>query len=140
MSDGNHNPPAVASSGLAGMVERLRLRTLVQHGGPKGMSYGWNLTENDSELHRDAAEQLTRLAGDRQVLACQVDSLRAALVKVLDTREKEAKAFSAWQVAYENFSGGARLESRQHLAAMTAASTAEKEARLLLATLKTIEV
>ena len=74
---------------------------------------------------------------DADVLACQVGSLRAALVKVLDAREKEAKAFFAWQTAYENFSGGARLEGRQHLAAMTAASNAEKEARLLLATLKT---
>jgi len=74
---------------------------------------------------------------DADVLACQVGSLRAALAKVLDAREREAKAFFAWQTAYENFSGGARLEGRQHLAAMTAASTAEKEARLLLATLKT---
>ncbi len=71
------------------------------------------------------------------VIQAQRDSLRAALLKVLDTREKEAKALFAWQTAHENFSGGARLESRQHLAAMTAASNAEKEARLLLATLKT---
>ena len=81
---------------------------------------------------------MTELPAD--VLRCQVNSLRAALVKVLDSREKEAKAFFAWQTAYENFSGGARLEGRQHLAAMTAASTAEKEARLLLATLKTPNV
>lgn len=73
---------------------------------------------------------------DAEVLRCQVDSLRAALVKVLDTREKEAKAFSAWRTAYENFTGGARLEGHQHMSAMQAASSAEKEARLLLATLK----
>lgn len=100
---------------------------------------------------RDSVCGLTECAGkpmckrcaswaDADVLACQVISLREALLKVLETREKEAKAFLAWQTAYENFSGGARLESRQHLAAMTASSTAEKEARLLLATLKTPNV
>jgi hypothetical protein len=74
---------------------------------------------------------------DADVLRCQVDSLRAALAKVLDTREKEAKAYFAYQTASDNYSAGAARESRQHLAAMTAASKAEKEARLLLATLKT---
>jgi hypothetical protein len=49
-----------SSEGL-GLVERLRLRTLVQHGGPKGMDYGWNLQEHDSELHRDAADEIERL-------------------------------------------------------------------------------
>jgi hypothetical protein len=73
---------------------------------------------------------------DDEVLRCQVDSLRAALLKVLDTREKEAKAHFAYQTALDNYSGGAGRESRQHMAAMTAASNAEKEARLLLATLK----
>lgn len=75
-----------------------------------------------------------------QVLACQVDSLRAALVKVLDTREKEAKAWFAYETARDNYTGGAALESRRHLEMMQAASTAEKEARLLLATLKTPNV
>lgn len=74
---------------------------------------------------------------DMQVLACQVDSLRAALLKVLDTREQEAKAWFAYETAHDNFTGGAALESRRHLAMMQAASSAEKEARLLLATLKT---
>lgn len=77
---------------------------------------------------------------DMQVLACQVDSLRAALLKVLDTREKEAKAWFAYETARDNFTGGAALESRRHLAMMQAASSAEKEARLLLATLKTPNV
>ena len=88
MSDGNHNPPAVAASGLAGLVERLRLRTLVQHGGPKGMSYGWNLTEGDSELHRDAAEQLTRLAGERQVLAQWISDALAVL-ETIDAEDED---------------------------------------------------
>ena len=73
---------------------------------------------------------------DAEVLRCQVDSLRDALLKVLDTREKEAKAYFAYQTASDNYTSGAVRESRQHLAAMTAASNAEKEARLLLATLK----
>lgn len=71
-----------------------------------------------------------------EVLRCQVDSLRDALVKVLDTREKEAKAWFASNNAKENFSDRGVKEERRHLAAMTAASNAEKEARLLLATLK----
>lgn len=43
------------------LVERLRMRTLVQHGGPRGMDYGWNLQEHDSELHREAADEIERL-------------------------------------------------------------------------------
>ena len=78
--------------------------------------------------------------GELQVQAHQVQSLRAALVKVLDTREKEAKAHFAFQTASENYTSGAAREGRQHMAAMTAASNAEKEARLLLATLKTPNV
>lgn len=70
------------------------------------------------------------------VLACQVESLRAALVKVLDTRNREAKASLAYQTASDNYSGGAVYEGRQHMAAMMAASNAEKEARLLLVTLR----
>lgn len=77
---------------------------------------------------------------DADVLASQVDSLRAALVKVLDTSEKEAKAHFAFKTASENYTNGAAREVRQHMAAMTAASNAEKEARLLLLTLKTPKV
>jgi hypothetical protein len=61
-------------------------------------------------------------------------------VKVLDTREKEAKAHFAYLNASDNYTFGATREDRQHLAAMLAASDAEKEARLLLATLKTPNV
>lgn len=74
---------------------------------------------------------------DLRVLACQVESLRSALLKVLDTREKEAAAHMAFQVASDDYASGASREGLRHLHAMTAASNAEKEARLLLATLKT---
>jgi len=73
---------------------------------------------------------------EAEVLLIQRDALRAALEKVLDTREKEAKAMFAWQTAVDNFSGGSMLECDAHSRAMTAASNAEKEARLLLATLR----
>ena len=73
---------------------------------------------------------------DTVVLKMQRDSLRDALVKVLDTREKEAKAWFSYETAKDNFSGRGVVEGKRHLAAMTAASNAEKEARLLLATLK----
>ena len=51
-----------------------------------------------------------------------LDSLRDALVKVLDTRNREAKATMRWQVARER--------------AMLAANDAEREARVLLLTLR----
>jgi hypothetical protein len=70
-----------------------------------------------------------------EVLRCQVDSLRDALAKVLDTRERESKAWFSSHNAKENFSDRGVREEREHLAAMTEASNAEKEARLLLATL-----
>lgn len=75
-------------------------------------------------------------AAEIQVLRAQCDSLRAALVRVLDTREIEAKAWATYETARSNFSGGAALESRRHLSAMNAASTAEREARTLLVSLK----
>jgi hypothetical protein len=73
---------------------------------------------------------------DAVVLKMQRDSLRDALVKVLDTREKEAKALFAYQTASDNYTFGAARENRQHLAAMTAASNAERDARVLLLTLR----
>jgi hypothetical protein len=73
---------------------------------------------------------------DVAALVEQVNSLRDALRKVLDTRDKEARAHFAYQTASENYTGGAARESRQHLAAMTAASKAEREARVLLLTLR----
>ena len=41
------------------LVERLRRRTLVHHGGES--KYGWNLTEGDSELHVEAATEIEAL-------------------------------------------------------------------------------
>lgn len=78
--------------------------------------------------------------GELQVLECQRDSLQAALLKVLDAREAEAKAWFSYENAKDNFSGSVRTEAKRHLAAMTDASNAEREARLLLATLKTPNV
>lgn len=69
-------------------------------------------------------------------LKMQRDSLRDALRKVLDTHEAEAKAFASWQNALENFSDGGARECAAHTRAMTAASNAEREARVLLLTLK----
>lgn len=70
-----------------------------------------------------------------EVLRCQVDSLRDALVKVLDTREKEAKAWFASHNAKESASDRGVREEREHLAAINDMRNAEKEARLLLITL-----
>ena len=70
-----------------------------------------------------------------EVLRSQVDSLRASLVKVLDTRNREAKAAMSYFNARENFSGSA-IERKAHERAMLAASDAEREARVLLLTLR----
>lgn len=72
---------------------------------------------------------------DADVLLAQRNSLRDALRKVLDTGEAEAKAYASWQNARENFSDDG-YEAKQHGRAMHAASQAEREARVLLATLK----
>lgn len=71
-----------------------------------------------------------------EVALHQIDALRDALVRVLDTHEKEAKAAASMRVAQENYSDGGRREAAAHLRAMSAASDAEKQARTLLATLK----
>ena len=44
---------------MSDLVERLRRRTLVRHGGES--KYGWNLTEGDSELHVEAATEIEAL-------------------------------------------------------------------------------
>jgi hypothetical protein len=76
---------------------------------------------------------------DLPVLQAQVDSLKAALLKVLDTRDAEAKAHFTYQTALDNYGPEGRArEASNHMRAMTAASSAERGARLLLATLKTI--
>lgn len=71
---------------------------------------------------------------DSTVLKMQRDSLRDALVKVLDTHDREAKAASSYQVARENFSDSSD-ERNAHAKAMRAASDAEREARVLLLTI-----
>lgn len=72
---------------------------------------------------------------DPDVLLIQRDSLRDALTKVLDTREREAKATMSYRNARENFSDSID-ERKAHERAMLAASNAEREARTLLLTLK----
>ena len=74
---------------------------------------------------------------DAEVLLAQRDSLRDALQKVLDTREREreAKATLSYLTAVDNFSLS-RPELEAHERAMLAASDAEREARVLLLTLK----
>lgn len=69
------------------------------------------------------------------VLRCQVDSLRDALRKVLDAGDREAKARMIYQNARENFSDSSD-ERKAHERAMLAASDAEREARVLLLTLR----
>jgi hypothetical protein len=70
-----------------------------------------------------------------EVALHQIDALRDALVRVLDTHEKEAKAAESMRVAQENYSDGGRRERAAYLRAMNAASVAEKQARTLLVTL-----
>jgi uncharacterized membrane protein len=74
---------------------------------------------------------------DTVVLKMQRDSLRDALRKVLDAGDAEAKARMSWQNARENFSSDG-YEAKQHERAMLAASQAEREARVLLLTLRDV--
>jgi hypothetical protein len=70
-----------------------------------------------------------------QVITAQRDGLRDALKRVLDTRESEAKASMIYQNARDNFSSDGH-ERKAHERAMFAASDAEREARVLLLTLR----
>lgn len=72
---------------------------------------------------------------DTVVLKMQCDSLRDALRKVLDAVDREAKARMIWQNARENYSDSVD-ERKAHERAMLAASDAEREARVLLLTLR----
>jgi len=48
--------------GVRPLVERLRERVLHKHGGiGDAWKHHWNLTEHDSELHSDAANNIERL-------------------------------------------------------------------------------
>lgn len=74
-------------------------------------------------------------AMDAVVLKMQRDSLRDALVKLLDAHYRESKAIMSYQNALENFSDSSH-ERKAHERAMLAASAAEREARVLLLTLR----
>jgi len=77
------------------------------------------------------------LPADWQVLTAQRDALRAALMKVLVSREAEAKAYGSYQVALDNYGAShSHREGMRHTDTMVEASNAEREARVLLLTLR----
>ncbi len=83
------------------------------------------------------AELIQEAAAELLVLRLQRDSLRDALVKVLDAREAEAKAYGSYQVALDNYGAShSQREGMRHTDAMVDASNAEREARVLLLTLR----
>lgn len=83
----------------------------------------------------NAGDTIVDMLSERVVLVAQVNALRAALVKVLDTGNREAAATMSYRNARENFSDSS-AERKAHERALLAASEAEREARVLLATLK----
>lgn len=90
------------------------------------------------EVSTQAAQaELARMRAENAVLAEQVRALWHALAKVLDAGNREAAATMSWQTARDNFSSDGH-ERREHERAMLAASEAEREAHVLLATLKRI--
>ena len=93
---------------------------------------GWCPIESPTDMEQ-AAAALRRLSA----VEAERDALRAALTRVLDTHEREAKAYLTAQVASENFSRrSAKADEHAHLQAAVEASKAEKEARELLAAMK----
>lgn len=84
-----------------------------------------------------AGDTIVDILSDRVVLVAQVNALRAALAKVLEAGDREAKATMSYQNARENFSDSS-AERKAHERAMLAASEAERGARVLLATLKVL--
>ena len=64
-------------------------------------------------------------------------SLRDALRKVLDSHDRYAKATMSYQNARDNFSDSSE-ERKAHERAMLAACDAEREARVLLLTLRDV--
>jgi hypothetical protein len=88
------------------------------------------------EVSTQAAQaELERLKAENAVLTEQVRALWHALAKVLDAGNREAAATMSMQNARENFSDSSD-ERKAHERAMLAASDAEREAHVLLATLK----
>lgn len=120
------NPPAkVASNDQLGLVERLRNT-------PNWMreSYGsWK----DCVLKYDRAP--FEAADELEVLMAQRNAISSALQKVLDAHSREAKATLSYRNARENFSDSSSERKAQECA-MLAASDAEREARVLLLTLR----
>lgn len=82
-----------------------------------------------------ALEELDALRTENAVLAEQVRALWQALAKVLDAGNREAAATMTWENARDNFSDSSHAR-KAHERAMLAASEAEREAHVLLATLK----
>ena len=75
------------------------------------------------------------LAAEVKVVTIQRDSLYDALHALVKTREAEAQAYLSLQNASENFSSSAP-ERRRYERACTDSSNAEREARVLLLTMK----
>ena len=93
------------------------------------------LSERVRNHAENAGDTIVDMLSERVVLVAQVNALRAALVKVLDTGNREAAATMSYRNARENFSDSS-AERKAHERALLAASEAEREARVLLATLK----
>jgi hypothetical protein len=78
---------------MSDLVERLRKRTLVHHGGES--KYGWNLTEGDSELHVEAATEIEALRSQLahwKVFAEHAEAERSRLKLLLDRECSDADA------------------------------------------------
>ncbi|MGL4573746.1 MAG: hypothetical protein ACRCV9_03045 [Burkholderiaceae bacterium] len=85
------------------------------------------------ELVQKAGVQASFLGTD---LKAQRDSIRDALIKLLDANRREVRAASSYQNALENFSGS-DFEKKDYERAMLASMKATQEARMLLSTLTT---
>lgn len=109
------------------LVERLR----------DGTFYGVQALMNEAadEIERLKSHAVTLANTERLVQQLKTESLRDALAKVLDTSDRYAKATMSYQNATENFSDST-YERKAHERAMLAASDAEREARVLLRTLR----
>jgi ferric-dicitrate binding protein FerR (iron transport regulator) len=72
-----------------GLVERLRQRTLPEHGGRAAdcLAHHWNLTLGDSELHAEARAEIERL--------------RAELLKAAAAFEREQERTDAAEIRAE---------------------------------------
>lgn len=70
---------------MADILEQLKARILVAHGGPKDMRrYGWNLTESDSLMHLHAAIEIERLRDGLTAITCESINAEAMAQNVLD--------------------------------------------------------